>query len=295
MRPRLSAAPRSTDPTNHRQTPRVLSIAGTDPTGGAGIQADLKSIAANGGYGMAVVTALVAQNTMGVRSVHIPPVEFLTEQLDSVSDDVEIDAVKIGMLANSAIIEAVADWLRRQRPPVVVLDPVMVATSGDRLLDERAVDAIRELVRHADLVTPNIPELAVLADEATVSRWDDVLKQAHRVSTTYGVTVLAKGGHLDDRYAPDALVDAAGQLSGGRDVVEFAGERIETTNTHGTGCSLSSALATLRPRSPGWEDAVDQAKRWLTESIAHGAELQVGHGNGPISHFAGLWAAHDPS
>ncbi|MEV7229058.1 bifunctional hydroxymethylpyrimidine kinase/phosphomethylpyrimidine kinase [Polymorphospora sp. NPDC051019] len=282
-----------TDPTDHRQTPRVLSIAGTDPTGGAGIQADLKSIAANGGYGMAVVTALVAQNTMGVRSVHIPPVEFLTEQLDSVSDDVEIDAVKIGMLANSTIIEAVADWLRRQRPPVVVLDPVMVATSGDRLLDERAVDAILDLVRHADLVTPNIPELAVLADEPTVSRWNDVLEQAHRVSATYGVTVLAKGGHLADGSASDALVDAGGRLSGGRDLFEFPGERIETTNTHGTGCSLSSALATLRPQAPGWEHAVDRAKRWLTESITHGAALRVGHGNGPISHFAGLWAGQD--
>ena len=149
---------------NSTSIPRVLSIAGTDPTGGAGIQADLKSIAANGGYGMAVVTALVAQNTMGVRSVHLPPASFLIEQLDAVSDDVEIDAVKIGMLANAEIIDTVRGWLGRVRPPLVVLDPVMVATSGDRLLDVEAEVAMRSLLSQVDLVTPNIPELAVLAE-----------------------------------------------------------------------------------------------------------------------------------
>ncbi|MGQ3257261.1 MAG: bifunctional hydroxymethylpyrimidine kinase/phosphomethylpyrimidine kinase, partial [Microbacterium aurantiacum] len=188
----MSASPRVAP----RAVPRVLSIAGTDPTGGAGVHADLKSIAANGGYGMAVVTALVAQNTRGVRSVHMPPVEFLTQQLDAVSDDVAIDAVKIGMLGTVEVIRAVEEWLGRVTPPVVVLDPVMIATSGDRLLDRAAEEALRTLVARVDLVTPNIPELAILAGEPVATGWDDVIAQAARVAERHGVRVLAKGGHL---------------------------------------------------------------------------------------------------
>ena len=266
--------------------PRVLSIAGTDPTGGAGIQADLKSIAANGGYGMAVVTALVAQNTNGVRSVHLPPASFLLEQLDAVSDDVEIDAVKIGMLATAEVIHAVSGWLDRVSPPVVVLDPVMIATSGDRLLDGDAEQALRDLASRVHLVTPNIPELAILANEPVATDWQAVLEQASRVSARYGVVVLAKGGHLEGDSVPDALVDAAGDTV---TITEFPGVRIDTTNTHGTGCSLSSALATWFARSGQWAESVAESKRWLTESIRHGAALEVGTGHGPISHFAGLW------
>lgn len=262
--------------------PRVLSIAGTDPTGGAGVQADLKSIAANGGYGMAVVTALVAQNTRGVRSVHVPPVSFLVQQLDAVSDDVAIDAVKIGMLGSIPLIETVGAWLDRVRPPIVVIDPVMIATSGDRLLDEDAEAALRELVPRAHLITPNLPELAILAAEPRAADWDDALGQAGRLADRHGVTVLAKGGHLDAASVPDALVGREG-------VVEVTGPRIATTSTHGTGCSLSSALATRRAAGMEWPDALREAKRWLTESIRHGDDLRVGGGNGPVSHFAGLW------
>ncbi|UIN29554.1 bifunctional hydroxymethylpyrimidine kinase/phosphomethylpyrimidine kinase [Microbacterium binotii] len=269
-----------------RAVPRVLSIAGTDPTGGAGIQADLKSIAANGGYGMAVVTALVAQNTHGVRSVHVPPVAFLAEQLDAVSDDVRIDAVKIGMLATVEVIETVAAWLGRTRPPVVVLDPVMVATSGDRLLDADAEDALRRLLPHVDLVTPNIPELAILAGAPEASAWTDVLAQASAVARAHGVRVLAKGGHLSGERLPDALVE---MIDGRVAVTEFAGTRIRTRNTHGTGCSLSSAVATRAAATGEWAQATAESKKWLAESIRHGAELEVGSGNGPISHFAGLW------
>lgn len=269
-----------------RRVPRVLSIAGTDPTGGAGIQADLKSIAANGGYGMAVVTALVAQNTHGVRSVHVPPVAFLREQLEAVSDDVEIDAVKIGMLATTAVIRAVRDWLERVAPPVVVLDPVMVATSGDRLLDQDAEQALRELASRSHLLTPNIPELAILAGEPAATDWPTVLGQAGRVSARFGVLTLAKGGHLHGESLPDALVDASGATVS---VTEFPGIRIETTTTHGTGCSLSSALATRRASCGDWAQAVAESKRWLAESIRHGAALEVGSGHGPVSHFAGLW------
>jgi hydroxymethylpyrimidine kinase/phosphomethylpyrimidine kinase len=261
----------------------VLSIAGTDPTGGAGIHADLKSIAANGGYGMAAVTALVAQNTRGVRSIHVPPPAFLAEQLDAVSDDVEIDAVKIGMLFDSDIVAVVRDWLVRVRPPRVVLDPVMIAASGDDLLAPDAVEAVRELVAHVDLVTPNMPELAALLGEAPATRWPDVLDQARRLATAHGVRVLAKGGHLAGPHSPDALVAPDGA------VTEFATARVDTRNTHGTGCSLSSAVATLRVRADSWETALDAAKRWLTASIAAADSLHVGAGNGPVSHFAHLW------
>lgn len=264
--------------------PRVLSIAGTDPTGGAGIQADLKSIAANGGYGMAVVTALVAQNTTGVRSIHVPPVEFLREQLHTVSDDVTIDAVKIGMLFDADIVATVADWLQESRPPVVVLDPVMIAASGDRLLADDAEDAIRGLLAAVDLVTPNIPELAILLGEPVATTWEEALEQAHRLSRAFGVRILAKGGHLDAANAPDALVDVTRGT-----VTEFNSTRINTQNTHGTGCSLSAAVATLHTRFGAWEPAIQQAKIWLTESIQAADGLHVGQGSGPISHFAGLW------
>ena len=273
---------------------RVLSIAGTDPTGGAGIQADLKSISANGGYGMAVVTALVAQNTHGVRSVHVPPVSFLTEQLQAVSDDVQIDAVKIGMLADVHVIRAVGEWLGQVRPAIVVLDPVMVATSGDRLLTEDAEHALRGLLSVVDLVTPNIPELAILAGEPVAATWPEVLGQAQRLAVAHGVLVLAKGGHLHGELAPDALVNVD-------TVLEFPGVRHNTQNTHGTGCSFSSAVATRMaarmaartvpgvPSLADWAGPVADAKRWLSESIAHADTLQVGSGHGPIHHFAGLW------
>lgn len=276
--------------TNAAHTPpRVLSIAGTDPTGGAGIQADLKSIAANGGYGMAVVTSLVAQNTTGVRSIHTPGTDFLTEQLTAVSDDVAIDAVKIGMLGDPKIIETVGAWLHENRPPVVVLDPVMVAASGDHLLTEQAETALRDFIGVADLITPNIPELAVLAGKSAATTVEDALDQAKAVATAHDVLVLMKGGHLDGPEAVDALVGPEGT------VATFTAARIDTTNTHGTGCSLSSAIATLRPQFTGddsradWARTVGHAKAWLTEAIAGADALRVGRGNGPVSHFAGLW------
>lgn len=258
--------------------PRVLSIAGTDPTGGAGIQADLKSIAANGGYGMAAVTALVAQNTQGVRSVHTPPPSFLREQLDAVSDDVTIDAVKIGMLGSTDVVDVVRAWLTDVRPPVVVLDPVMIATSGDRLLDPEAEAALRDLVPAADLVTPNLPELAVLLGEPVAASWPEALDQARRLATATGTTVLAKGGHLAGPDCPDALVDATG-------VVEVPGRRVQTRHTHGTGCSLSSAMATRQPVTGSWAVSLREVKAWLHDALAHADELHVGSGNGPIHHF----------
>ncbi|MHA7276420.1 bifunctional hydroxymethylpyrimidine kinase/phosphomethylpyrimidine kinase [Arthrobacter sp. HLT1-21] len=279
---------------NHdlRSVPRVLSIAGTDPTGGAGIQADLKSIAALGGYGMAVVTSLVAQNTRGVRSVHTPPAEFLAEQLEAVSDDVAIDAVKIGMLGDTASIAVVRAWLDRVRPPVVVLDPIMIATSGDRLIAVDAEAALRELVGQADLVTPNLPELAGLLDEPVAADWLAAIEQGRNLSRACGTVVLVKGGHLAGVTSPDALVHATGVLGAmGGDVVEFSSARVSTRNTHGTGCSLSSAVATVMARTGEWSVAVTQAKDWLQDALIHADELDVGQGNGPINHFHRLWTA----
>lgn len=269
---------------NAAQAPRVLAIAGTDPTGGAGIQADLKSIAALRGYGMAVVTALVAQNTTGVRAVHTPPVSFLGQQLDAVSDDVVIDAVKIGMLGNAEIVETVHGWIERTDHGVVVLDPVMVATSGDRLLDGAAEGAVKRLLPRVDLVTPNLPELAVLADADPAESWDALLDQGRGVAETFGVTVLVKGGHLVGDRVCDAIVEPGAAPA----VVESP--RVDTRNTHGTGCSLSAAMATLRPRHDDWHDALVVAKEWLTDSIRAGHTLEVGRGHGPVSHFARIWA-----
>ncbi|WJY67321.1 bifunctional hydroxymethylpyrimidine kinase/phosphomethylpyrimidine kinase [Corynebacterium auris] len=265
------------------QQPRILSIAGTDPTGGAGIQADLKSIAASGGYGMSVVTALVAQNTRGVREVHTPPTDFLLAQLEAVFDDVEVDAVKVGMLGSAEITRAVADFLAAHPVEVVVIDPVMVATSGDRLLSEDAEDSLRQFVReHASVVTPNIPELAILADASPATTFDEALAQGTALAADFGVQVLVKGGHLDGPDAPNALVTPSGEVH----VTRLP--RLETTNTHGTGCSLSAALATRMLIDASPAAAAEHSVRWLHEAIAGGAALGVGHGHGPVDHMRPL-------
>jgi hydroxymethylpyrimidine/phosphomethylpyrimidine kinase len=266
-----------------RDTPRVLSIAGSDPSGGAGIQADLKSIAALGGYGMAAITALTVQNTRGVQDVHVPPAGFLRQQLEAISDDITIDAVKIGMLGNAEVIDTVRTWLQEVRPAVVVLDPVMVATSGDRLLAESAEAALRALLPLADLITPNLAELAILVDEPRAHGWATALEQGKRLAAATGATILVKGGHLDGGACPDALVNAGGLLS--RPVVEVAGDRIPTRNSHGTGCSLSSAMATAQARLGDWEASLREVKPWLAGALQASGLLEVGGGNGPIHHF----------
>lgn len=268
-----------------RPVPNVLSIAGTDPTGGAGIQADLKSIAACGGYGMAVVTALVAQNTEGVRAVHFPPADFLRAQLDAVSDDVAIDAVKLGMLGTAEVVDTVRAWLERVRPGVVVLDPVMVATSGDRLLDAEAEAAIRDLARLADVLTPNVPELAVLAGAEPAAGWAATLDQARSVAAGTGALVVAKGGHLDGAVVADALVGPDGPIA------QVGHPRIATRNTHGTGCSLSSALATRFAVTGDWPRALAESTDWLAAAIARAGDLDVGRGNGPVHHLGPVWEA----
>lgn len=269
--------------------PNILSIAGTDPTGGAGIQADMKSFAAHGGYGMSVVTALVAQNTQGVREIHVPPVEFLRAQLDSVSDDVTIAAAKTGMLGTTAIIQTVADWwdttFARQSRPVLVVDPVMVATSGDRLLDQEAEATLIDFLHRADLITPNVPELAILAGEPTAETAARLHAQAEQVADAHGVVVLAKGGHMTSDAVVDTLVFPS--TEGVRpEACSVSAPRVETTNTHGTGCSVSAAFATLRAKGESWESSLQIVKDWIQRAITGAEQLDVGRGNGPINHFA---------
>jgi hydroxymethylpyrimidine kinase/phosphomethylpyrimidine kinase len=256
---------------------RALSIAGSDPSGGAGIQADLKSFAAQGAYGMAVIASLTAQNTRGVRAVFSPPASFLAEQLEAISDDIVVDAVKIGMLGRADNIEVVARWLAWHRPPHVVLDPVMVATSGDRLLDADAEQVLRSLLPLADVITPNVAELAVLTGSEQAADLEQAIDQGRRLAAETGARVLVKGDSQGD--ATDALL----YPDGSRTLI--GGSRVDTPNTHGTGCSLSSALAALRPQRDSWEQAAVDAKAWLTGALLASARLEVGSGAGPIHHF----------
>jgi hydroxymethylpyrimidine/phosphomethylpyrimidine kinase len=258
--------------------PRVLSIAGTDPSGGAGTAADLKSITAAGGYGLSVVTALVAQNTCGVRAVHVPPTDVLAAQLDAVGDDVELDAVKTGMLGTTGIVETVSAWLDAHPPRVLVVDPVMIATSGDRLLDAEAEQAMRDFCRRATVVTPNIDELAVLTGAPRAGDEDEALAQAARWSAETGVAVVVKTGHLDTRRVTNTWVAPDGTRLPAHSL------RVDTTSTHGTGCSLASALATRLGAGASPAAALAWATDWLHEAIAHGAALRVGGGNGPVDH-----------
>ena len=258
--------------------PRVLSIAGTDPSGGAGTAADTKSIVAAGGYAMVVVTSLVAQNTEGVRAIHTPPTDFLVQQLAAVSDDVRIDAVKTGMLGTAEIVDAVATFLDEHRPPVVVVDPVMVATSGDRLLAPDAEAAMREFCRRATVITPNIPELAVLCRSEPATTPEQAVEQARRWAAETGAAVVVKTGHLNSQRVDNMWVTTEGAMH----VAPAA--RVETTNTHGTGCSLSSALATRLGAGDTPGDALAWVTDWLHEAIQYGSALNVGKGHGPVDH-----------
>ena len=273
--------------------PVVLTIAGSDPSGGAGIQADLKTFSALGGYGCAVITALTAQNTRGVSGVHPIPADFVTSQLNALFADVGIDAVKIGMIANAEIAVAVADALRTYRPRHVVLDPVMVASSGDRLLTGDAERVVRtELLPLADLITPNLDEAAALLGADRAVHADQARDQVRALRELGANRVLVKGGHFTGADSVDYL--------GGPDgtVHELRAHRVDTGNTHGTGCTLSSAIAALRPAAPDWLTAVARAKDYLTAALAAADSLVIGGtgtdrsaytGHGPVHHFAGRW------
>ena len=260
----------------------VLSIAGSDPSGGAGIQADLKAFSALGAYGMAVITALTAQNTQGVRSFQTVDPGFVAEQIDAIFADVRVDAVKIGMVATAEIAVAVADRLRHHGVRHVVLDPVMVAKSGHHLLRGDAVAALRDvLVPMARVITPNLPEAGVLLGTpapATLADMQGAVRRLHALGPRF---VLLKGGHLTGDASTDLLFD-------GNTIIGLPSRRIETRNTHGTGCTLSAAIAALLPRFDT-TDAVRRAKAYLTDAIAASNRLTVGSGHGPVHHFHALW------
>lgn len=258
--------------------PNILSIAGSDPSGGAGIQADLKAISANGGYGMAAITALTAQNTQGVRAVRLTAPEMVTTQIAAIREDIRIDAIKIGMLGSAEIIEAVAVALLGLSAPVV-LDPVMVAKGGDRLLPAEAVAALRDrLLPLSTVITPNLPEAADLL-ETDIAKDRSGMEAHGRALLAMGPSaVLIKGGHLGGSDSPDLLLTKD-------DTYWIEGQRHATRNTHGTGCTLSSALATQLGHGVPLPKAVANAKAYIAAAIACSGDLAVGSGHGPVHHF----------
>ena len=265
----------------------VLSIAGSDPSGGAGIQTDLKAFSARGTYGMAVLTALTAQNTTGVSAVLTVSPDFVAEQIRMVFADVRVDAVKIGMIANAAIAEAVADALQPHRGIPIVLDPVMIAKGGATLLDIAAIGALTtRLLPLATMLTPNLPEAAALLGEGHAESREQMQDQARKLLTLGPGMVLLKGGHLGGNDSPDVLASAD-------HITWFEAPRVPTKNTHGTGCTLSSALAAELAKGKSPEAAVAIAKRYLADAVAAAGQLGVGSGHGPVHHFHALWNEPD--
>ncbi|MEM7598773.1 MAG: bifunctional hydroxymethylpyrimidine kinase/phosphomethylpyrimidine kinase [Pseudomonadota bacterium] len=260
---------------------KALTIAGSDSGGGAGIQADLKAFSAMGVFGASVITAITAQNTTAVTAVHPIPDDVVAKQIRAVLDDIDIGAIKIGMLGTPSLMQAVADAIAGFSGPVV-LDPVMVAKSGDALLHDSAIDALRRvLLPRADLLTPNLPEAGKLLDHPTDTP-ADAEAQAEALLALGAKAVLMKGGHADGETCTDLLVQ-----QGRSDT--FSAPRIATQNTHGTGCSYSSAIAALLAKGTTLQDAVGQAHDWLHGAITRADELNVGHGHGPVHHFYQMW------
>ncbi|HET8918652.1 MAG TPA: bifunctional hydroxymethylpyrimidine kinase/phosphomethylpyrimidine kinase [Xanthobacteraceae bacterium] len=262
--------------------PIALTIAGSDSGGGAGIQADLKTFAALGVYGASVVTALTAQNTKGVFAVHEAPAEFIAAQMDAVFSDLDVRAVKIGMLGSAAAIAAVGAGLRRHRARNVVLDTVMTASSGGKLLHDNAVDALRALIAQARLVTPNLPEAAILTGATQARDEEEMCAQAQKLLTLGVGAALIKGGHGSGSESVDILVEGASRT-------RFAAPRIETRNTHGTGCTLAAAIAAGLAKNLSLVDAVRQAKVFVTAALEAADRLEIGTGGGPVHHFHKWW------
>jgi hydroxymethylpyrimidine/phosphomethylpyrimidine kinase len=264
-------------------TPIALTIAGSDSGGGAGIQADLKTFSALGVYGASVITALTAQNTRGVSAIHDVPADFVTAQIDAVFSDLDVGAVKIGMVSQRAAIAAIAAGLERWRPRAVVLDPVMIAASGDRLLAPDAIDVLkRVLIPHALVLTPNLPEAAALLDAPIAASERDMRAQGERLLALGPRAVLVKGGHADGAESVDLLIEPAA-------FTRLAADRIATENTHGTGCTLSSAIAAGLAKGLALAEAVRAAKTYLTEALAAANRIKIGSGHGPVHHFQAWW------
>jgi len=263
---------------------RVLTIAGSDPSGGAGIQADLKTISACGCYGMSAITAVVDENTIEVKGICPIPVSFVQGQIKSVLDDIGADAVKIGMLHSPELIHGVWETLSLYNIHNVVLDPVMVATSGNRLLEKRAIAILqKELIPHVRVITPNIPEAEVLLNEKITCQ-NDLPRVVKKLSCNGTVSVLLKAGHLIEEELTDIFYNAETD-----EIVSLRSKRVSTHNTHGTGCTLSSAIASFLAKGSSLNDAIRQAKEYINQAIIHGAEYNIGHGHGPVHHFFSYW------
>jgi hydroxymethylpyrimidine/phosphomethylpyrimidine kinase len=260
----------------------ALTIAGSDSSGGAGVAADLKTFAALGVYGACAITALTAQNTTGVVAIHDVPPAFVTAQIDAVFSDLDVGAVKIGMLANAAVVEAVAAALARRRARNVVLDPVLAATSGEKLLAPEATARLRELIARVRVVTPNLPEAAILLAAPVAHDERQMQAQAQELLGLGAQAVLIKGGHLDGDESVDLLVDAHGSE-------RFAARRIATKNTHGTGCTLAAAIAAGLAKGLSLHQAVREAKLYVSAAIAAADRLAIGSGCGPLHHFYKWW------
>lgn len=261
---------------------RILTIAGSDPSGGAGIQADLKAFSALGTYGMSIIAALTAQSTQGVDGVLPVPTEFIEKQYHSLYNDINVDAVKMGALVNSEVINCVAGLLEKYPIPFVVLDTVMIAKGGHPLLVEDAVSAIRErMLPLADIITPNIPEAAALLEAKEATTEAEMIAQGQALLALGPKSVLMKGGHLDSQISPDFLITKEG-------VERFVSPRVQTKNTHGTGCTLSAAIAALYP-THGLVEGVRLAKEYIDGAIANADKLDVGKGIGPTHHFYRWW------
>ena len=259
---------------------RALTIAGSDPSGGAGLQADLKTFSALGCYGMSAVVAVVDENTVGVTGVHPVPVDFVRGQIVSCLDDIGADAIKIGMLHSSELIVAVRDTLARYDIKNIVLEPVMVATSGDPLLRSDAVVTLSDvLIPEVRVITPNIPEAEILIGDKITSQADlpDIAKT---LSRDRKVSVLLKAGHLSDDELVDVFYNAETD-----EIVRLASKRVRTCNTHGTGCTLSSAMAAFLAKGYSLNDAARGAKDYISKAIESGACYKIGHGHGPVNHF----------
>jgi hydroxymethylpyrimidine/phosphomethylpyrimidine kinase len=274
---------------NDSRPRNVLTIAGSDPSGGAGIQADLKTFSALGTYGTSVITALTAQNTCGVRDVHPVPAAFIAQQLVTLLADIQLDAVKIGMVASRDVAKVIAEVLSQHRPRWIVLDPVMVAKSGDILVDDAGIHAVRDiLVPLADVITPNLPEAAVLLDATPPATLDDMEAMLPGLTQLGAPYVVLKGGHLQGATCPDLLATPQGHEW-------LPASRIDTDNLHGTGCSLSSAIAACLAKLPGdasplaCVSAIKDAKQWLHAALEASGRLSVGHGRGPVHHFHAWW------
>jgi hydroxymethylpyrimidine/phosphomethylpyrimidine kinase len=264
-------------------TPIAVTIAGSDSGGGAGIQADLKTFSALAVYGASVITALTAQNTRGLSGIHDVPPAFITAQIDAVFSDLDVGAVKIGMLSRPAAIKAVAAGLKRYEAKNIVLDPVMIAASGDRLLAPEAIGVLRRvLIPRAVVITPNLPEAAALLDGLEATTEPEMREQAEKLLALGARAVLIKGGHGKGAESVDFLVAPTA-------VVRLAADRITTENSHGTGCTLSSAIAAGLAKGLSLDQAVRQGKAYVTDAIAAAGKLGIGHGHGPVHHFHKWW------